>query len=301
MILVTGGTGYLGRAVVAGLVRDGEKVCILSRTRSDIAAEVRCGDITDPLQLDEVMQGVDVVYHLAALVDHYASPDELYRVNVQGTINVVEAALRHGVKRIVHCSSVSAEPGGGSTAYGRSKIMAEQALRNLQGRIPVITLRPGPVYDEERRNLRRLVRIARVSRLCPRLVPDVMLHLASRANVVDAFLRAHDAGVPGRAYAICDRHPVRRSLLAEIIGREASAATFPVPIPLLHPLLYAAAIACEGLGGVFALRPVIDRHYLKVLMRSRGYDVSAAVDELGFVPAGTEAHFTRAVRACLVR
>ncbi len=301
MILVTGGTGYLGRALVGRLVEEGESVRVLSRRLGDIAAELQYGDVTSPAQLDEAMQGVNVVYHLAALVDHYAPPEELYRVNVQGTLNVIDAAMRQGVERIVHCSSVSAEPGGGSTAYGRSKIEAERVLRDWQGKIPIITLRPGPVYDEERKNLRRLVRFARLTRVSPRLTPDVMLHLASRRNVVDALLLARNAGIPGRAYAICDRHPVRRSQLAEIIRREADAVAFPVPLPLIYPMLYGAAIACEGLDRVFAMRPVIDRHYLKVLMRSRGYDITMAVNDLGFVPAETEAHFTRAVRACLAR
>lgn len=301
MILVTGGTGYLGRALVDQLLAQGERVRVLCRGRRVTPAEACIGDVTEPARLDAAMRGVEVVYHLAALVDHHAPEAALYRVNVQGTINVAEAALRHGVRRMVHCSSVSAEPGGGSTPYGRSKIAAEQALAAYRKRLPIITLRPGPVYDEERVNLRRLVRFAAATRLCPRLVPDVTVHLASRSNVTAAFLLARDRGEPGGVYAICDREPVERSSLARIIQRETGAIAVPLPLPLLSPVLHAAALACAGLHAALGLRPALDRRHLRVLTRARRYDIARACAELGFDPAPTERHFAEAVWRCLDR
>lgn len=304
MILVTGGTGYLGRAVVKRLIEEGNRVKVFCRNAEDTAneshiGEVHIGDVTNPGQLDEAMRGVKVVYHLAALVDHYASEEQLHRVNVQGTCNVIESALRRGVERVVHCSSVSAEPGGGSTAYGRSKIEAEKRLEAYRGKIAVITLRPGPVYDEERKNLQRLIRFVRFSHVCPRLVPDVTLHLASRKNVTDAFLRAKDAGIPGRAYAICDRYPVKRSVLTQIIRRETATVSLALPLRAAFPFLQLAARGCERLQSRLGVRPLVDRHYLKVLTRERGYDISLARYDLGYDPATTEQHFAEAVRACL--
>lgn len=299
MILVTGGTGYLGRALVTRLVECGEQVRVLARHPRIVAGELCFGDVTAPEQLDKAMQGVQVVYHLAALVDHYAGTEMLERVNVQGTCNVLEAAIRNGVSRFVHCSSVSAEPGGGSTAYGRSKIEAEKRLALYRPRIPIITLRPGPVYDEERKNLQRLIRFASSSRLCPRLQPDVTIHLASRKNMTDAFLRAKTSGVPGKAYAICDRHEVKRSILARIIQDATASLSIPLVLPLLSPLLYATAICCEGLHAAVGQRPLIDRHYLKVLTRERKYDISPALRDLGYAPTSTEIHFAETVQEIL--
>lgn len=299
MILVTGGTGYLGRALVARLVECGERVRVLSRHPRNVAGELCPGDITSPEQLDKAMQGVQVVYHLAALVDHYAGIERLESVNVQGTRNVLETAVRNRVNRFIHCSSVSAEPGGGSTVYGRSKIAAERCLEPYRQHIPIITIRPGPVYDEERKNLQRLVRFACSSRICPRLLPDVTVHLASRKNVTEAFLLARTSGVPGKAYAICDRQAVNRSVLARIIQESTASLSIPLPIALFSPLLYATALCCEGLHAATGQRPLIDRHYLKVLTRERHYDISPAQYELGYAPAPTELHFAETVQTIL--
>lgn len=299
MILITGGTGYLGRALVARLTEQGTRVRVLSRQKHKVAGELCLGDVNNLEQLDKAMQGVQIVYHLAALVDHYAGTEQLERVNVQGTVNVVEAAIRHGVSRFIHCSSVSAEPGGGSTAYGRSKIAAEKSLKPYQQRIPIITIRPGPVYDEERKNLQRLIWFAKFCWLCPRLLPDVTVHLASRKNVTNAFLLARTHGVSGKAYAVCDRHEVKRSVLARIIQDATVSLSLPFPIPLFSPLLYTTALCCEGLNTALGVRPLIDRHYLKVLTRERKYDISAAQNELRYDPAPTELHFAETVQNIL--
>ena len=207
MILVTGGNGYLGRALVNGLIAEGELVRVLSR-KSNADFELFCtGDILNPAQLDAAMQGVTVVYHLAALVDHHATMAQLRHTNVQGTLNVIESAIRNGVQRIVYCSSVSAEIGGGSTDYGRSKIEAEHALTAYHNIIPIIILRPGPIYDQQRKNLQRLTRFAQLTRICPQLLPDVNVHLASLQNVVAAFSLAKKHGKAGSAYVVWRSSP----------------------------------------------------------------------------------------------
>lgn len=286
MILVTGASGYLGRALVARLLALGAPVRALCHRRPVAATETCIGSITDPAALERAMRGVQAVYHLAALVDHQATEAQLARVNVEGTRLVAEAARRHGVARLIHCSSVSAEPGGGSTAYGRSKIAAEACLAPYTSQLPIIVLRPGPVYDHERRNLQRLVRFARAARLAPMPVPDAVVHLASRRNVVDAFVRALAAGAAGRAYAICDAAPVPRSVLSTIVARETGARPLPVPMPLLRPLLSAAAVSLEALHALVRTPRPIDRHYVRVHARApvrrragdRGSGLAAGAD-----------------------
>ncbi|GEM_PF-6436352 len=108
MILVTAGTGYLGRALVARLIEDGERVRVLGRGRPAGPGEAWPGDVTRPELLDAALEGVGTVYHLAALVDHYASEETLHRVNVQGTVHVLEAALRHGVSLSPSLDAVAA-------------------------------------------------------------------------------------------------------------------------------------------------------------------------------------------------
>lgn len=138
-ILITGGTGYLGRALARRLITNGwyERVCIYSRGEhaqaqmrqrfnDDERLRFFVGDVRDPERLERAMHKVDTVIHAAALkrieVGHY-NPDEMVKTNVLGTMNVLEAARRAGVRRVVFVSSDKAfQP---VSPYGQSKAMAE--------------------------------------------------------------------------------------------------------------------------------------------------------------------------------
>ena len=298
MILVTGGTGFIGRHLVRRLVEQGQRVRVLSRRPAPTDGELFIGNILHPGSVEEALSEVDVVYHLAALVDHFASQTELYQTNVLGTAHVIRAALKQGVSRLIHCSTVSAEKGGGTTAYGQSKIKAEAELQVLGKRLPWVIIRPGPVYDAERSNLRQAVRFARRFRIFGRLVPDTTIHLASLKNVVKALLLAAENGQVGRAYTVCDLKPVSRSLLSKIICEKTGAVSIPIPLAVMQPLLFALAECLERVCRARNSRPPMDRHYLRVLTRKRQYDISAAIVDLGYDPAPTEIHFAKAVDSC---
>src|SRR5512136_142298 len=113
--LVTGGTGFLGANLAKGLLEQGWPVRILRRKTSpleavkDLALEHAIGDITDLDSLVAAMQGVDVVFNVAAIAQYWRStPNLIYKVNVGGAQNVFDAAARSGVKRVVHTSSALA-------------------------------------------------------------------------------------------------------------------------------------------------------------------------------------------------
>ena len=299
MILVTGGTGFIGQELVKRLVSNGNRVRVLSRREVDTPGELFIGDITKPESVTEAMPGVNTVYHLAALVDHFASKTVLEKVNVIGTTNVVKAAIKHGVSRFIHCSTVSAERGGGTTAYGKSKILAETALRSCGTGLSYVIIRPAPVYDGERPNLRKAVYFARRFKIFGKIIPDNTIHLASRTNVVTGMLLAAERGTTGKSYTICDRKPVRRSLLSQIICEKTRAFPLPLPLYVLYPVLYAVSGSVEILSKLIQTRPLINRNYLRMLTRKREYDISPAIIELNYKPATTEMHFGDAVDACL--
>lgn len=151
--LVTGATGLVGANLVAALNAAGWEVRILRRPQSRLDAleglsyEEAVGDILDPESLLAAMHGVDVVFHVAGAADYWRKPtDHLYRVNVTGTRNVVNAARQAGVSRLVYTSSVAAlgpAPGPDQPVdesqefnlppqafpYGHSKWLAEQEVR----------------------------------------------------------------------------------------------------------------------------------------------------------------------------
>ena len=110
MIAVTGASGLLGGNLVRKLLAQGQRVRALihldQRAVSGLDVEIVSADLNDPASLERTLAGVDVVYHLASIISlSMDSWDEVYRVNVLGTRNVVDACLRSGVKRLVHVSS----------------------------------------------------------------------------------------------------------------------------------------------------------------------------------------------------
>jgi len=141
-VLVTGGSGFIGTRLVRRLVEAGHVVTIFDKAPSATYPDlVIDGDVRDAASLERALNGVDIVFHLAAEHRDDVRPVELYcQVNAQGTENLAAAATRNGVKRIVFTSSVAVygldknEPGEGDgidpfNDYGRSKYQAETALQ----------------------------------------------------------------------------------------------------------------------------------------------------------------------------
>ncbi len=176
MILVTGGSGLLGAALIETLLSKGEKVkAIYNKTplpsfNNDNLVQVQC-DILDVLQLEEVMEGITQLYHCAGLVSfHKKDVEKLYKVNVEGTANIVDAAIGAGVKKMLHVSSVAAlgrirvnevitekvqwTPETSNSRYGESKYLGEMEVwrgvaEGLNAVIvnPTIILGPGNWND----------------------------------------------------------------------------------------------------------------------------------------------------------
>jgi dihydroflavonol-4-reductase len=166
--LVTGANGFVGAHLVRELLGAGWEVCAMMRSSSDrsrlegLAPEVVHADLLDPDSLASAVAGVDVVFHVAGAIAAL-DPSGFDRVNRVGTANLVRAvgaAIASGAPRhLVHVSSLAAAGPSGSdapvrdgapprpvSAYGRSKLAAEEALEPLRGRVAVTIVRPPSVY-----------------------------------------------------------------------------------------------------------------------------------------------------------
>ena len=162
-VLVTGGSGVVGEATVAALLRRGHEVRLLARRAADDArawpsgVEARPGDVTDPASLRGAADGCDAVLHVVGIVAESPPEATFERVNVEGTRHVVGEAARAGVPHLVYVSSLGADRG--QSDYHRSKHAGEEVARTFGGRWVVV--RPGNVYgpgDEVVSLLLRMVR-----------------------------------------------------------------------------------------------------------------------------------------------
>lgn len=176
LALVTGAGGFIGSHLVEGLLGKGWSVRALVRYNihsswgwleehrgEDLPLEVVLGDVTDPFQMAEIAKGVDTVFHLGALIAipySYAAPASYVSVNVNGTLNVAEAALKAGVRRFVHTSTSEVygtaryapidekHPLQGQSPYSASKIGADKIVESFacSFELPAVTVRPFNTY-----------------------------------------------------------------------------------------------------------------------------------------------------------
>ncbi|HSP88783.1 MAG TPA: NAD(P)-dependent oxidoreductase, partial [Ignavibacteriaceae bacterium] len=226
-VLVTGGTGFTGKALVRRLLDAGHKVIALdykeglkTQELREWGADVRIGSVVDKDIVEKCMEGVDIVHHLAAAFREMNVPNTFYdEVNVGGTKNVLESAFKHKVKKFIYCSTcgvhgnIDNPPGGEDSPiqpadyYQRTKYEAEPIVNeyNKKGMKTVI-LRPAAIYgpgDPER----FFMIFKRVAKGYFPMIGNgkTYYHPLYIDNLVDAFMLAMegDKGV-GEAYLIAD-------------------------------------------------------------------------------------------------
>jgi nucleoside-diphosphate-sugar epimerase len=168
VIFVTGATGFLGRVLVDELLKQGHTLRLFVRPTSDISPfqdrsrlEIAVGDITDPASIDQAIQGCQVVVHAAALFRFWSKAGDFEGTNVDGTENILRAAVRHGIKRLILISSIAVigRPAPGTLIteitpphpvdpYQKSKWHSEQLAQQItaESGLDIITLRLGALY-----------------------------------------------------------------------------------------------------------------------------------------------------------
>jgi NAD dependent epimerase/dehydratase len=183
-VLVTGGCGFIGSHLVEALLQQGAMVSVLGKynSRSDSGflhgndhpdLTVRLGDVADPWFVQSMAKGVDTIFHLAALIGipySYAAPSQYVEVNIKGTLAVLEAARREGLRRVVHTSTSETygtaqytpidenHPLVGQSPYSATKIAADKLAESyfLSFDLPVVTLRPFNTFGP-RQSLRAII------------------------------------------------------------------------------------------------------------------------------------------------
>lgn len=314
--LVTGATGFIGSHLVEELLRRGVSVkCLVRRTSrvqflERLGVELVEGDYGDPDSLAAAVAGADHVYHLAAALT--ATDWETYRrANVEATRNLLAACRAHNpsLRRFVFVSSISAagpsekgrartedEPCAPVSDYGRSKLLAEEAVGEYGRWFPAVTIRPPNVIGPRQRELGEAIRLIR-----RRIVPVIgtgepQTSLCYVGDVVEALILAaeHPRAV-GRTYFLADPRPYAWREINQAVIKALGIRGPVLKVPYSMQLLVAAL--SEGAARLGKKRPLLTIGYVKSARFGNWiYDATRIRRELGFeTKTGLEEAVTEAV------
>jgi dihydroflavonol-4-reductase len=313
-VLVTGGTGFVGRAIVERLLGEGENVRALARSEAsagalaELGAEPVRGDVLDPESLTAAMQGCAIVYHAAgANAFCLRDPSPLFEVNVRGSENVVRAAAQAEVGRVVYTSSAATlgerkgtvgseqSPHRGSflSDYERSKFEAERAVLAAgdETGVELVCVNPASVQGPGRATgSTQLLLDYLNARL--KVVVDTTLSLIDIADCTTGHLLAASVGKPGERYVLSGATLTVREGLA-LLGRLSGVEQ---PVRALPPwLAMTVATVVETVARVRRRPPLICRELARTLTHGHAYDGSKAARELGLRYTPIEETFRRTI------
>jgi dihydroflavonol-4-reductase len=306
-VLVTGATGFVGGHLSRRLVKDGAHVLAFVRKSSDqkiveglnsIGAEIVYGDITDRTAVFDVVNNVEYIFHIAALFRSAKHGDStFYDVNVGGARNILDAAERAQVKRVIHCSTVGVHshiphpPATEDEAYRPgdiyqlTKCEGEKLAheRFLSGRVEGTIVRPAMIWGQgDTRTLKLFKGVTR--RHFPIIGSgETLTHWVDVDDLVDGFvLAAEKEQAKGQTYIFAGERPVSITKLVTEISRVAGVKPWPLKIPAL-PIQLLGSFT-ETVCKPFGIEPILHRRRVDFFTKTRSFDISKAKKELGFRP-----------------
>ena len=287
------------------LVERGDRVRALVRdpasARDLDGAELAVGDVTDRASLSAATEGVDRVFHCAALVGDWLDRDDIRRVNVDGTANVLDACAAARVGRLVYLSSLavlgtkhhhgtdeSAPYAKTGDVYSDAKIETERLVRE-DGRLETVAVRPGFVYGPgDRQFLPRLLDALEARRFVFVGDGSKLLNIVFVDDLVRAVLLAADSPVAGdEAYNVTDG---TETSLGEFVTFICDESGFPQPGRHIRPrIAWSLTYALEALAKARRAKeaPRLNRARMKFLYYNQLFSIEKARRELGYEPRFT--------------
>ena len=301
-VLVTGATGFTGSHLAQMLASRGYQVRTFQRDAASKPVapgmDVAIGDLRDSGALARAVEGIDIVYHIAAIYRQAGVGPNVYRaVNATAVGNLVEAAAAAGVRRVVHCSTVGVHgdidaPPASEDAplkpgdiYQETKLEGERLARETGARsgIEVTIVRPSGIYGPGDRRLLKLFRGVARRRWVTLGRGKIYYHLTYIDDLVEGF-------------RLCGEHPAAANQTYILAGGEVTtlnalvamvADIAGVPAPTIHlpvwPFWVAGAL-CEAACAPFGLEPPLYRRRVDFFTKSRAFDIGRARRDIGYAP-----------------
>jgi oxidoreductase len=301
-VAVTGGTGFVGGALIRALLADGHEVIALKRPSSPITPLQNLpinwidGDVTDRSSLRGLFAGADWLIHAAGMLGQAGVPESRYfQLHEQGTQHVLDEAKQAGVQRVLYVSSpgvlgpISGSPAtedaplAPSNPYERSKAAAEQvAMAFAHDGLPLIIARPEFIYGPTDLHVLGLFKAVRDGRFFTIDGGQNSCHPTYIADAVTGMLLALQKGKLGQIYHITGPESVTFRQLGDTI---AAALTVPPPkFNVPHWLALLGATGLELVGKLLKKQPPLSRSGVAFFSEDRRFSWKKAKDELGYLP-----------------
>lgn len=308
--LVTGGGGFLGKAIVNLLRARGDEVRSFSRNPhpdlTEMGVEHCRGELGDAEAVKRAVEGCDIVFHVAAKAGVWGPYEEFYQANVLGTKHVIDACRQFGIKRLVYTSSPSVVFDGSDMEgvdesipypehfeafYPQTKAEAEQLVMKANDQnLATVALRPHLIWGPQDNHL--------VPRILERGAKGALRKLGTRECLADtiyidnaalAHLQAADhldidSVVAGKAYFLSQGEPLP---IWDVVNRILDAGGLPPVTRTISPALaYKIGAILETVYVLFNLKgePRMTRFVAKELSTSHWFDLSAAKNDFGYQP-----------------
>lgn len=306
-VLITGGTGFIGSRLALRYLEKGDSVRVLGQTNTDAevsnknqiekkGAEVLLATVTERDKVAEAMQGVDVVYHLAAAQHETNVPDEhFYEVNVAGTRNVLDAAVDAKVKRFLHGSTIGVygsaidgtlddnSPVNPDNIYGVTKLEGEKLALSYSDRLPVSAIRISEAYGPGDRRMLRLFKAVSKKRFFMIGKGENLHHPIFIDDLIDGMILATSIeDAIGRVFVLPGKEVVTTNKMVGTIAESLSKKLPPLRAPLL-PFMVAANVAVNTFGRL-GMKPPIHPRRMDFFRKSFVFGEGAANKVLGFSP-----------------
>jgi 2-alkyl-3-oxoalkanoate reductase len=303
-ILVTGGTGFLGRHLVQALLEQGHTVFCMGRNFAPVQTLLAAG--ARPIHVDlrvasaviAACEHMDAVYHVAALSAPWGRRSDFYEINVGGTEAVIAGCRRYGVRRLLYVSSPSVVfncqdqqhvtesvpyPQRFASLYSRTKKLGEDRI-NVIRELETVILRPKAIFGPgDQTLLPRLVTVAQQKRLPQIGSGQNLVDLTYVGNVVHALLLAlKSPAASGKTYTITNDEHIPLWQLIRTVLHKKKLSTDLKTIPLSVALTAAGLMELQA---TFTQKePLLTRYTVQILARTQTYDITAAKQDLGYTP-----------------